>query len=246
MVREAIVGDGRPRVSGHIAYRAVLPTPEVPQHLQRWDMVLWAGPKCHLVHYPLRSGELYNLVAVFHSGRYEEGWNSYGDPKELRERFKDTCDDVRTMLGKISEWRMWVLCDREPIKEWSKGRVTLLGDAAHPMLQYLAQGAGMALEDSLCLAKCLDEADNVEAAFAAYPLPEHGSRAIVGARLWRILSRRRRAPGIAQRLRQEPRLRRLGLAVRRAVRLSARRRRCLPARNSRRAPFRRRDASSPR
>ena len=170
MVREAIVGDGRPRVSGHIAYRAVLPTPEVPQHLQRWDMVLWAGPKCHLVHYPLRSGELYNLVAVFHSGRYEEGWNSYGDPKELRERFKDTCDDVRTMLGKISEWRMWVLCDREPIKEWSKGRVTLLGDAAHPMLQYLAQGAGMALEDSLCLAKCLDEADSVAAAFAAYPL----------------------------------------------------------------------------
>jgi salicylate hydroxylase len=133
-------------------------------------MILWSGPKCHLVHYPLRGGELFNLVAVFHSNRYEEGWNSFGDPAELRERFQHTCDDVRVMLGKISEWRMWVLCDREPVKIWSKGRVTLLGDAAHPMLQYLAQGAGMALEDSICLAKCLDEADTVEQAFEAYPL----------------------------------------------------------------------------
>src|SRR5262249_42701526 len=73
------------------------------------------------------------------------------------------------MLGKIAEWRMWVLCDREPIRTWSRGRVTLLGDAAHPMLQYLAQGAGMAMEDALCLAECLDENETVEAAFAAYP-----------------------------------------------------------------------------
>jgi len=169
-VRAKLIGDGKPRVSGHITYRAVLPTPEVPEYLRRWDMVLWAGPKCHLVHYPLRGGELYNLVAVFHSNRYEEGWNSFGDPAELHERFANTCADVKLMLGKIAEWRMWVLCDREPVKMWSKGRVTLLGDAAHPMLQYLAQGAGMALEDSLCLAKCLDEAKDVESAFAAYPL----------------------------------------------------------------------------
>ena len=169
MARSKLIGDGSPRVSGHIAYRAVLPTKEVPDYLQRWEMVLWAGPKCHLVHYPLRSGELYNLVAVFHSGRYEEGWNTYGDPEELHQRFEATCADVKLMLGKIAEWRMWVLCDREPIKDWSRGRVTLLGDAAHPMLQYLAQGAGMALEDSLCLAKCVAEAGNVETAFAAYP-----------------------------------------------------------------------------
>ncbi|MSP94296.1 MAG: 3-hydroxybenzoate 6-monooxygenase [Alphaproteobacteria bacterium] len=168
-IRGQLIGDGAPRVAGHITYRAVLPAAEVPEHLRRWDMVLWSGPKCHLVHYPLRGGELYNLVAVFHSNRYEEGWNSYGDPAELKERFQDTCADVKTMLGKIAEWRMWVLCDREPIKQWSKGRVTLLGDAAHPMLQYLAQGAGMAMEDSLMIAKCLDEADSVEAAFQAYP-----------------------------------------------------------------------------
>ena len=185
-IREHIIGDGKPRISGHIAYRTVLPIKEVPQHLQRRDMVLWAGPKCHLVHYPLRGGELYNLVAVFHSDRYEEGWNSFGDAAELRERFKDTCAEVKTMLGKISEWRMWVLCDREPTKDWSKGRVTLLGDAAHPMLQYLAQGAGMALEDSLCLAQCLMDEDSVEAAFRAYPMKRYlrTGRVQLSARLY--------------------------------------------------------------
>jgi len=169
-IRAAIIGDGKPRVAGHITYRAVLPASEVPDYLRRNEMILWSGPKCHLVHYPLRGGELFNLVAVFHSNRYEEGWNSFGDPAELHERFQHTCADVRLMLGKISEWRMWVLCDREPVKMWSKGRVTLLGDAAHPMLQYLAQGAGMALEDSVCLTKCIDEAQDVEQAFEAYPL----------------------------------------------------------------------------
>jgi salicylate hydroxylase len=167
-IRSKLIGDGPPRVSGHITYRAVLPESEIPPDLRREDMILWAGPKCHLVHYALRGGELFNLVAVFHSDRYEEGWNATGDPKELHERFSGTCDFVKQMLNKITEWRMWVLCDREPIKEWSKGRVALLGDAAHPMLQYLAQGAGMALEDSVTIAKCLDEAGSVEEGLTAY------------------------------------------------------------------------------
>jgi salicylate hydroxylase len=185
-IRAQLLGDGKPRVAGHITYRAVLPPHEVPEYLRRWDMVLWCGPKCHLVHYPLRGGALYNLVAVFHSNRYEEGWNSFGDPAELHERFEGTCADVKLMLGKIAEWRMWVLCDREPIKMWSKGRVTLLGDAAHPMLQYLAQGAGMAMEDALCLARCLDESDSVEAAFHAYPLKRYlrTGRVQLAARLY--------------------------------------------------------------
>lgn len=152
VVREKVVGDGKPRVSGHIAYRAVLPTAEVPDHIRQNNVVLWAGPKTHLVHYPLRRGEIYNLVAVFHSDRYEEGWDTYGDVEELDRRFAGEHADVLSMLGKIESWRMWVLCDREPIRDWSKGRVTLLGDAAHPMLQYLAQGACMATEDAVCLA----------------------------------------------------------------------------------------------
>ena len=151
-IRQMVVGDGPPKPAGHITYRAVLPTSEMPEQFRWRDMVLWAGEKVHLVHYPLRTGELFNLVAVFHSNRYEEGWDSYGDPAELHERFAKTCEPVRTLLNKIESWRMWVLCDRPPIKDWSRGRITLVGDAAHPMLQYLAQGAGMSIEDAVCLA----------------------------------------------------------------------------------------------
>ncbi|OGA12600.1 MAG: salicylate hydroxylase [Betaproteobacteria bacterium RIFCSPLOWO2_02_FULL_63_19] len=168
-VREQLVGDGKPRVSGHIAYRAVIPTPKVPAHLQQTDVVLWAGPKTHLVHYPLRRGEVYNLVVVFHSSRYEEGWDTYGDPEELRERFKGERPEVLEFLAMVNEWKMWVLCDREPIKGWSEGRVVLLGDAAHPMLQYLAQGACMATEDAVVLANKLDAANgDYASAFDAY------------------------------------------------------------------------------
>jgi salicylate hydroxylase len=112
---------------------------------------------------------LFNLVAVFHSDRYEEGWDSFGDPAELHQRFAKTCEPVRTLLNKIESWRMWVLCDRPPIKGWSKGRITLLGDAAHPMLQYLAQGANMSIEDGVCLANKVVEANgDYAAAFLAY------------------------------------------------------------------------------
>lgn len=155
MMRERIVGDGKPRVSGHIAYRAVLPMPAVPAARQENDVVLWAGPKTHLVHYPLRRNTLFNLVAVFHSARYEEGWNAFGDVAELNERFRGQQPAVLDLLARIEAWRMWVLCDREPVANWTQGRVTLLGDAAHPMLQYLAQGACMAIEDAVCLADCL-------------------------------------------------------------------------------------------
>jgi len=169
-IRQLVVGDGKPVVAGHITYRAVLPTSEMPEDLRWRDMVIWAGEKVHLVHYPLRTGELFNLVAVFHSSRYEEGWDSYGDPAELHERFAKTCAPVRTLLGKIESWRMWVLCDRPPIKEWSRGRITLLGDAAHPMLQYLAQGACMSIEDAVCLANEVERAQGDYAkAFQAYP-----------------------------------------------------------------------------
>lgn len=157
-VRARVVGDGKPRVSGHIAYRAVIPTPKVPSHLQQNDVVLWAGPKTHLVHYPLRRGEVYNLVVVFHSSRYEEGWDAYGDPEELHQRFKGERPEVLEYLAMVNAWKMWVLCDREPITGWSKGRVVLLGDAAHPMLQYLAQGACMATEDAVVLANKLEAA----------------------------------------------------------------------------------------
>lgn len=171
-IRERIVGDGDPIVSGHIAYRAVLKIDEVPEILAPYmeDVVLWAGPKNHLVHYKLRRGELFNIVAVFHSDRYVKGWDSHGDPEELFKRFAGTAPEVQALLDKIETWRMWVLCDRLPVRDWSKGRVALLGDAAHPMLQYLAAGAGMAMEDAVCVADTLEEnSGDIEQSFIDYP-----------------------------------------------------------------------------
>jgi salicylate hydroxylase len=168
-IRDRIVGDGKPRVSGHIAYRAVLKREQVPADLWKPDVVLWAGPRCHFVHYPLRRGELYNLVAVFHSDHYEEGWNAEGSKELLFKHFQGLRPEVLRLLELIDTWRMWVLCDREPVKDWSKGRVALLGDAAHPMLQYLAQGACMATEDAVILAdKVAATPDDPASAFQAY------------------------------------------------------------------------------
>ena len=168
-IRERIVGDGQPRVSGHIAYRGVLKKADVPEDLWRPDVVLWAGPRTHFVHYPLRRGELYNLVAVFHSDHYEEGWNAEGSKEVMWQHFKMQVPQVLRMLERIETWRMWVLCDREPVKDWTRGNVTLLGDAAHPMLQYLAQGACMATEDAIVLAdQVAAQPDDLPAAFKAY------------------------------------------------------------------------------
>jgi 3-hydroxybenzoate 6-monooxygenase len=167
-IRAQLLGDGPPTVSGHIAYRAVLPMDQVPAGIPRDLVQLWAGPRLHLVHYPLRRGELMNLVAVFHSDHYEEGWDQAGDPALLWRHFEGTRPEVRAMLEKIESWRFWVLCDREPKRGWVQGRVALLGDAAHPMLQYLAQGANMALEDAVCLADQLSLHGEIPAALAAY------------------------------------------------------------------------------
>ncbi len=168
-IRQAIVGDGAPRVSGHIAYRAVLPRAEVPAHLWCDDVRLWGGEKTHLVTYPLRRGELFNLVAVFHSSKFDRGWDTFGDTTELNARFEHACSPVKELLAKINLWKMWVLCDREPVKNWTLGRATLLGDAAHPMLQYLAQGAGQAIEDAATLGAALrHHPGDVGAAWQAY------------------------------------------------------------------------------
>jgi salicylate hydroxylase len=150
-IRERVVGDGAPIVTGHVAYRAVLPIEEMPEAL-RWNAAtLWAGPKCHMVHYPLRDWKLFNIVSTFHGKRTTEGANEPGDRDELLAHFEHLPATPKSVLEKSRNWRRWVLCDREPVPNWSEGRVTLLGDAAHPMLQYFAQGACIAIEDSVCL-----------------------------------------------------------------------------------------------
>ena len=167
-VRGELLNDGPPRVSGHIAYRAVLPIDDVPSEWRPPSIVLWGGAKHHFVHYPLHRGDIVNLVAVFHGNRYEEGWDTYGDPSELTRFFAHAHPQVKAMLAKINAWKMWVLCDREPVSNWSRGRVTLLGDAAHPMLQYLAQGAAMAMEDAYVLANEVAATRDLETAFVNY------------------------------------------------------------------------------
>ena len=132
-------------------------------------MSLWLGPRTHMVLWPMRQAQFYNITAVFHSDRLEEGWDSEASPQELHERFAGALPEVRALLGSIDNWRMFVLRDRDPIRSWSKGRVTLLGDAAHPTLQYLAQGACMAMEDGVCLAEMLQRhGGDVPAALLRY------------------------------------------------------------------------------
>jgi salicylate hydroxylase len=169
VVRQAIVGDGAPRLAGHICYRAIVPIEQLPEDMRSNAMNLWVGPKMHMVLWPMRQGAFSNVTVVFHSDRFEEGWDTYGDPEELRERMAGLHPKVRDLVMSIQDWRMYVLRDREPIRDWSKGRVTLLGDAAHPMLQYLAQGACMAMEDAVCLAdQVVAHGGDHAAAFAAY------------------------------------------------------------------------------
>jgi 2-polyprenyl-6-methoxyphenol hydroxylase-like FAD-dependent oxidoreductase len=155
MVRKNLFDDGEPRLAGHVCYRAIVPIDHLPAEMRMNAMGLWVGPKMHMVLWPMRKGAFSNVTVVFHSDRFEEGWDTWGDPEELRERVAGLHPGVRDFIESVEDWRMYVLRDRDPVRTWSRGRVTLLGDAAHPMLQYLAQGACMAMEDALCLAEQL-------------------------------------------------------------------------------------------
>ena len=156
-VRQQLVGDGAPRVSGHVAYRALMPFDKMPEDL-RWNAAtLWAGPRTHIVHYPLKGWDVFNIVCVFHDEtRTEPGANQPGSREEVMRRFDRVCAKPRSILESLFDWRYWVLCDREPVDRWVEGRVALLGDAAHPMMQYFAQGACQAMEDAVCLAHKVD------------------------------------------------------------------------------------------
>jgi 3-hydroxybenzoate 6-monooxygenase len=153
-VRAQYVGDNA-RVSGHVVYRAVVDKKDFPANLQWNAASIWVGPDCHLVHYPLRGGEQYNVVVTFHS-RDEESWGVRdGSREEVQSYFTDICPQARQLIDLPKDWKRWATADREPISQWAFGRVALLGDAAHPALQYLAQGACMALEDGVTLGEAL-------------------------------------------------------------------------------------------
>jgi salicylate hydroxylase len=169
-VRGQIVADGSPRVSGHVVYRGLVPFDEVIERNYQNSMVIYVGPGLHLVQYRLRGGTVMNNVATFESPAFNRGENEFGGTDELFSMF-DQCDPrVKGLLRYISLDKNWILHDRDPVTNWSKGRVTLLGDAAHPTLQYLAQGAIMAMEDAVTLAHELDKAgpEHLDSAFGAY------------------------------------------------------------------------------
>lgn len=166
--RKQIVTDA-PRQTGHTVYRGLVPVDAVVDRQFLNSMVIWCGQDTHLVQYRLRGGTVMNNVAVFVSPRFKRGEKEFGQPDELHEMFAPAVPRVRDMLKYISLERNWVLHDRDPVTNWTKGRTTLLGDAAHPTLQYLAQGACMAFEDGLVLAsEVARHGDDFNAAFLAY------------------------------------------------------------------------------
>ncbi|MBT4688511.1 MAG: 3-hydroxybenzoate 6-monooxygenase [Rhodospirillaceae bacterium] len=168
-VRRGVVGDDQPRVSGHTTYRSVIPTEQMPEDL-RWNAAtLWAGPRCHIVHYPLSDWKYFNLVVTYHNHAPEPVAGKPVSHAEVMQGFEHINEKILKVIRHGNDWKLWVLCDRDPVENWVDGRVTLLGDAAHPMMQYYAQGACMALEDAVCLSHMMDRhGGDIDLAFAAY------------------------------------------------------------------------------
>ncbi|MDA8258704.1 MAG: 3-hydroxybenzoate 6-monooxygenase [Betaproteobacteria bacterium] len=168
VVRAQYVNDP-PRVTGHVVYRAVVDKQDFPVDLQWNAASIWVGPNCHLVHYPLRGGEQYNVVVTFHSRQQEEWGVTEGSKDEVQSYFQGICPRARQLIDLPKSWKRWATADREPIAQWTYGRATLLGDAAHPTTQYMAQGACMALEDAVTLGEALRvNANDFAKAFELY------------------------------------------------------------------------------
>jgi len=159
-IRQQLLSDGTPQPTGHLAYRALISQARLPEHLRTTQVTAWLGPRMHVVQYPVRRGEWLNVVAIVH-GQVQgdmSHWDHSGNAAELQQRLSTTCKPLHDLILAVPAWRLWALSIRPPMRsarEQAKGRVALLGDAAHPMLPYLAQGAGMAIEDAEVLARML-------------------------------------------------------------------------------------------
>lgn len=156
-VVRGLVSDDEPVASGFVAYRGTLPMLDVTTEVAEDEVVLWVGTGMHLIQYPVRRGEVYNQVAVYRSESFRRGDPDPGGEDELFGAFSQACEEVQTHVGRIQRDRNWPIFDRDPLETWISGRAVLIGDAAHPMLQYLGQGACQALEDALALADALAE-----------------------------------------------------------------------------------------
>src|ERR1035437_7427863 len=190
-MRQQLLNDGAPRATGHLAYRALVRQSSLPEHLRSGQITAWLGPQLHVVHYPVRRGEWLNVVAVVHGHMYGDAqyWDHSASPVELRRSLAATCSVLQELIGAIEPWRLWALSIRPPMRgahEQAQGRVALLGDAAHPMLPYLAQGAGMAIEDADALGRALASgAADLPGALARYAAQRWQRNARVQARAMR-------------------------------------------------------------
>ncbi|MEU5991513.1 FAD-dependent oxidoreductase [Spirillospora sp. NPDC047418] len=192
-VARELMSDDEPVSSAYVAYRGTVPTSSGrAAGIDLSEVVVYVGPRCHFVHYGLRGGELLNQVAVFESPKARAGEADWGTPDELDAAFEQTCDFVREGLPHMWRDKWWRMYDRDPIMTWVNGRIALLGDSAHPPLQYIAQGAIMALEDGWVLgehvARHRDGGGTVDwpAVLAAYQAvrPEHCCRVLTTSRAW--------------------------------------------------------------
>src|SRR5581483_8170060 len=169
VVRKYVIGDGDPICVEFVAYRGAIPMEEVIESAGMDTIRYWIGPNLHLIQYPLRGGKLYNQVAVFKSERYRPDSDDWGTEEELEAHFAQTHTSVRRALTRIKRDRRWPMFDRVPTDNWTRHHITLLGDSAHPMLQYIAQGACQALEDAVYLADTVaNQHAEVEAVFRLY------------------------------------------------------------------------------
>ncbi|MFN3350938.1 FAD-dependent monooxygenase [Pseudorhodoplanes sp.] len=169
-IRQQMTNEGPPRSLGYVAHRTIVPMSEVNFDVDTDNVVMWSGDGFHIVHYPLRDHTLFNVVTVFRTLDMAPSDTDSPHP-DLARVYRDSHPTMKKLWGMMDlSRRGWVSGDRDPIRHWSRGRVTLLGDAAHPTLQSLAQGACMAIEDAVCLAGLLDDlsGDAVESAFRQY------------------------------------------------------------------------------
>ncbi|MGI6855891.1 FAD-dependent monooxygenase [Mesorhizobium sp. 1B3] len=169
VVRKKIVGDGDPPPPRLVVYRSVISRDKIPDELWSANVVMWSGTRADFVHYPLRRGELFNLVATFEPDYDLDPTAIGGSREDLLKPYLDFSPGVKQLLELVDVSRRWMVTDREPVERWSDGRIVLLGDSAHPMLQYMAQGACQALEDVVQLGREVASSPaDLESAFSRY------------------------------------------------------------------------------
>ncbi len=166
-VRKAVLGFSGARYTGRTAWRATLPSDAVAVDF-RTNSAVWFGTDAHLMHYPIHGGSMVNIVAATGGNWTEEGWSAPGDRDEIVARFADWPKRARKLISLPDQWLKWALCGMPTGKSWHRGRVALLGDAAHAMLPFVAQGAAMAIEDAAVLARKLDKAPDIRTALQRY------------------------------------------------------------------------------